>query len=279
VQLGVAAANVALGGVTAGVARGVRARSWRAAAHAFARGAAGGAGIYAGKRAAAGRFAGAGLAGRQLAAVGASVVRDAGAGHAPLSRLVLPFGPVRVYVGDDRRRGAVRVRLDVVTVVGAVVAAREPGARFDLGASLSAGALAFTSRPPRAGDPCPPHCGSTFGGFGHADPQRLGSAFGGALWVLDRSADPATPPGAAARTRAHEQVHLVQYDAAHTLWALDGERRLFAAAGPAGLRLGRWVDLGLHAVTFGAANHLLPYERRPWEREAHLLAGSGGEAP
>jgi hypothetical protein len=258
--------NVALGGLTAAVASGVRTHSWRAAGAAFVTGAVGGAGIYLGKRTAAQRFAGAGLAGRQLAAVSASAVRDAGAGRPALSRLVLPFGPVRVYVGDDAPRSRagrrrVRVRLDAATIAGAVEAARQPGARFDLGASLSAGALAFTT----------PSANPAGGNL------RLGWALGGALWVLDRPPGAGAPGGSAARTRAHEQVHLVQYDAGYTLWALDGERRLFAAAGAPGRRLGRWLDLGLHAAAIGAANGFIPYERRPWEREARALAGSGDD--
>jgi len=275
-QAGYAAANVALGGVTAAVARGVGARSWRAAAGAFVAGAAGGAGIYLGKRTAAQRFDGAGLAGRQLAAVSASVVRDAGAGRPPFSRLVLPVGPVRVYVGDDARRGTVRVRVDATTIVGAVDAALQPGARFDLRGSLSAGALAFITRPP-----APTVCGLTCPSVGNADATggiKLGYALGGTLWVLDRPEALGAPPGATARTRAHEQVHVVQYDAGYTLWTLDGERRLFAALGRPGRRLGRWLDLGLHAGAIGVANQAIPYARRPWEREAHALAGSGGNA-
>lgn len=271
-QAGYAAANAALGGVTAAVARGVGARSWRAAAGAFVAGAAGGTGIYLGKRTAAQRFDGAGLAGRQLAAVSASVVRDAGAGRTPFSRLVLPVGPVRVYVGDDEHRGAVHVRLDAATIVGAVDAALQPGARFDLRGSLSSGALAFITRAPAAVDL------PTTAGAAQADAAgsiTLGYALAGTLWVLDRPEVFGMPSGAVRRTRAHEQVHVVQYDAGYTLWALDGERRLFAAFGRPGRRVGRWLDLGLHAGAIGAANQAIPYARRPWEREAHALAGSG----
>jgi hypothetical protein len=280
-QAGYAVGNAALGGLTAAVASGVRAHSWRAAGAAFASGALGGAGIYLGKRTAAQRFDGAGLAGRQLAAVGASVVRDAGAGRPPLSRLVLPLGPVRVYVGDAAPASApassrgprrVRVRLDAATVVGAIEAARQPGARFDLRGSLSAGALAFVSR-----SPAPAAATDLRQGSDRA--LRLGWALGGALWVLDQPPAGGALTGvdlaAAARTRAHEQVHLVQYDAGYTMWALDGERRLFASAGRTGRQVGRWLDLGLHIVALGAANGFIPYERRPWEREAHALAGSG----
>lgn len=83
-----------LGGLTAGIVQRLRGGSF---SDGFARGAVGGAVAYAGRRIAAERFDGAGLLGRQVGAVGASVVRNASERRPSLERLFFPAGPLHVY--------------------------------------------------------------------------------------------------------------------------------------------------------------------------------------
>ena len=87
--------NVALGGLSAALFQQLRGgSSWDA----FLNGALGGAVAYAGRRLAVERFDGASLAGRQVAAVGTSIVRNASNGCGALDQLVLPFGFARLYL-------------------------------------------------------------------------------------------------------------------------------------------------------------------------------------
>ena len=79
--------------------------------------------------------------------------------------------------------------------------------------------------------------------------------------------------GGAIRSRvlAHEAIHAVQNDAAFVLWSLPAEERVRRRTlGKAA----RYVDLGLQAPALGVVAPLAGYERRPWEREAHFLAGT-----
>jgi len=247
-ELQVVGVNAALGGLTAGVVSKARGGSFFGA---FGRGVLGGAGVYAGKRVAAARFAGAGLLGRQMAAVGGSVVRNAADGRAPFARLVLPAGLGRVYV--DRTTSATKLRLsaDLSTVVTTAYALSRSELRFDLAGSLSAGLPVFGAR-------------DGFQGTGWD-----GRHVAGVIWVRDAVAD---RQGGIVRSQvlAHEVVHAAQNDFAFTVWSLPAEARLARRLlGPAS----RYVDLGLQVPALGAATLLADYHQRPWEREAHYLSG------
>lgn len=247
-ELQVAGVNALLGGVTAGLRSEARGGSF---GRAFARGAAGGAGVYAGKRLATARFATAGLLGRQVAAVAASVVRNAGDGQASFDRLVLPAWLGRVYLD---RRGPVRVQLraDLAAVLATAYAASRRELRLDLAASASAGLPVFL-----AAD-------------GYQGRGWDGRHAAGVVWLRE-SAVRADGGSVHSHVLAHEVVHAVQNDFAFVAWSLPGEERVRRRVlGPAA----RYVDLGLQAPALGLIAPLAGYERRPWEREAHFLAGT-----
>lgn len=236
-----AGANVALGGLTGGIGEHRRGGSfWRG----FVAGAAGGGLTFAGKQVSATRFTGAGVLGRQMAAVGGSVVNNAAAGRAPFARLVLPLGPVRAYVEPGRSR-PIRVKIDAAQLVGIGYAGTRPGAQLDVGASLSSGAPVF-----RVGDE-----------WGH----RAGHVAGVVLM---------TDHAIAREGRyalAHERVHVGQYDFAFLAWSEPAERWAAERSGVLG-RLNRYVDFGANAAFFGALTFVVPPQVSPWEAEAYLLS-------
>jgi hypothetical protein len=253
--------NAALGGLTAGVLRVAHGGRFGAA---FLRGAAGGALVYAGKRTVVQRFAGAGLLGRQVASVGASIGYNAGEGSPALGRLALPLGPVRLYV-SPRGRVKVRARVDVATVATLAYVAAQRGTRFDAGASLSAGAPVFLR---------------------YAAPTALdweGVQVAGVVQLRRAPAD--RQPGAVmgddvrgylGDIAAHERVHVLQYDQGFLLWSAPAEDRMLEPT-RAGRALHRWADLGLHVPLWAALNETFAFSSRPWEREAYFLSRSTPE--
>ena len=241
-------ANVALGGLTGGIGEGLRGGSfWRG----FARGAAGGGLVFAGKQVTAARFTGAGLLGRELAAVGGSMVNDAAAGRPPLSRVVLPLGPVRVYAQPGAAE-PLRVKVDLAGMVGIGYAATRPGARLDLVESLSAGAPVF-------------EVDDVVG-------QRAAHLAG---VIMTTRHDLESDQRLAV---AHERVHMAQYDFAFLAWSQPAEQ--WVADQDATLRgIHRYVDIGANAALFGGLNLLFASGQSPWEQEAHLLSGTDADPP
>jgi hypothetical protein len=243
--------NALLGGVTVGVRRALAGGSF---GDAFAAGAAGGALTYAGKRIAVEGFAGAGLLGREVAAVGSSVSRNAADGRAPLETVMLPAGPVRLYLGGG---APVRARLDLAAVAAAAYTSLQPGARLDAGESLSSGALVFR----REG--APDEVG--FNGMQLAGVVQV-------RWSADTLGGPPDDfQEQLDRIARHERVHVLQYDQGFLLWAAPAEEALLSRAGwTRGVH--RWVDLGLHLPVQAGLSAALPYEARPWELEAYFLS-------
>jgi hypothetical protein len=238
------AINAVLGGATSGLLRHLRGGSFSAG---FARGAAGGGVVYAGKRIAVGDAYGAGLLGRQVAAVGASEVWNASAGAPVLHRFVFPVGPFRMYTGLGERP---HLRVDAAGLALAAAVALRSDTRLDLGASVSAAAPVFRAE--------------TLPG----DERTAGIHIAGLVLLLE---DPGVASGND-RVFAHERVHVLQHDQAFLSWSAEAETRLLAAP------RGRWralrhVDLGLHLIAWSALNAAVAYDARPWEREAYLLAG------
>jgi hypothetical protein len=253
-----AAANVLLGGLTSGLWRSANGGSFR---EGFVRGAAGGGLVYAGKRVAVERFPAAGVLGRELAAVGSSIVRNAADGRPALERVVLPFGPVRFYVATGGEEVRAHARVDVAGVVAAARFALGDDTRIDWGESLSAAAPVFRRRGTR-----------TELGWdgGHA---------AGAVVVRDHPYG--QPEGMSeayrAKTTAHERVHVIQYDQQFLFWTAPAEDALLDGSA-LGRALHRHVDLGLNAPVVGVLNLVVPYDWRPWEREAYLLVPNGRDA-
>lgn len=234
-------ANVALGGLTGGIgAQRSGGSFWRG----FLHGAAGGGITLAGKQVGAARFSGAGLLGRQVAAVGGSVVNNTAAGRAPLARLIVPLGPLRAYVEPGGSR-PVHVKVDAAHLVGMGYALTRPGARLEFGASLSSGAPVV-----RVGDE-----------WGHR-----AAHVAGVVLMTDH---------AIARegryALAHERVHVTQYDFAFAAWSQPAESWAAERSGSLG-RLNRYVDFSANAAFFGALTYVVPSRVSPWEEEAYLLS-------
>lgn len=245
----VLSANVLFGGLSAGMVQRARGGSFR---DGFARGAAGGAGVYAGKRIAVGRWPGAGLLGREVASVGSSVVWNAGQGRPSFEEVALPVGPVRLYVRPAERR--VRARVDAVSLAATVYAVARPELEWDAGRSLSAGAAVFTA---------PRHAmylvGNRVSGLAYPGNVYLGTA-------------PHQDPAWFAESFAHERVHNVQAD--QIFFALGRPLQEALLRGlPGGRALGRWVDLDLSVFAIaGLALAIEEHDDRPWEMEAIELA-------
>ncbi|MDB4951116.1 MAG: hypothetical protein JWM27_3765 [Gemmatimonadetes bacterium] len=255
------AANALLGGLTAGMMRVAHGGRFGGA---FVRGAAGGALVYAGKRTVVHRFYGAGLLGRQIASVGSSVSYNAAAGTGALDRLMLPVGPVRVYVSPRGRR-TVHVRVDAATLATLGYVALRRDNAFDLSATLSTGAPVFRH---------------------YATPGQVdweGAQVAGVVQL--RHAPYERTPGvvvsAAVReyvddVAAHERVHVLQYDQSFLLWSAPAEDGILQPS-RAGRALHRWVDLGLNLPLWAALNEAVGHRERPWEREAYFLSRSSPE--
>jgi hypothetical protein len=239
-QVAALAANVVLGGVTAGVGQWLRDGSFR---RGFAGGAVGGGLVFAGKRVVGEEFDGAGFLGREVAAVGASVVANASEGRGLLERVTLPVGPVRLHL-DRSAPSPLVARLDVPGAIATVYfATRAP---LDWRSSLSAGAPVFILR---EGD------------------LAAGRHVAGVIRLREDL------PSIMRATLAHEQVHVAQYDFAFSAWSDPVEAKLLGWS-RLGERWTRHLDLGLHLPVHGLLNAVVPYEHQPWEWEAHVLSNT-----
>lgn len=241
--------NALLAGVSAGILQELRGGSF---SDAFARAALGGAVAYAGRRIAVERFDGAGLLGRQVSALGLSVARNAGEGRGSLERLMLPLGPVRVYV--DRAAGTVRPKLDLAGTFALAHVALQNETDFDLWASLSAGAPVFDI-PGRAliSD------GSPVSGAEYTGTIMLSGA-----------------PDGGGGTFAHERVHVLQEDFVFLLFSDPVEERL-AKLTSWTERLYGWLDFNVLGPAAGnIAEALISYDDRPAEVEAAFLESRTG---
>lgn len=158
VDVGVAGANIVVGGLTAAATAAIRGED---ISEAFLKGAAGGAVVFAGKRVAVERFGGAGLLGRQIASVGAGIVVDGGHGREWLSEVWLPIGPVWLQVRPEAGRHA-RVNLREAGVL--IWAATRSELDFDVGRSVSNGAPVFVARRHRIESDSDPVSGVASGG-------------------------------------------------------------------------------------------------------------------
>jgi hypothetical protein len=243
-RLDVLGMNMALGAATAAVVAVVRRRPVVKAA---ALGALGGSVTYMGKSLASQKFDGAGLLGRQVGAVGASITRDAVEGHDPFRRVVLPLGVVRLHMDADAE-DRVRVRADLASIA-ASVAALAQGGDLDLSRSLSSGTPVFK--------------------VSRESNEWNGIHLAGVIWLRDdlwyRHAR---------QTISHEMVHVVQHDASFIAWAEPLERATFGRI-PGFRFVHRWTDFGLQVPFRALGNTVLTYEDRPWEWEAGVLSGTG----
>lgn len=197
-HLAVLAGNATLGALTAGILQELRGGSF---SDGFARGALGGSIGYLGKRVAVEDFAGAGLLGREVAAVGTSIVRNASEARPSFAELYLPLGPlpVRALVtldGDNR----FRPQVDASALGWLVYGLTESRVGLDLGESISSGAPVFTARRR-----------SLLNDRGMVS----GSTAERTIFLSDPTARQFDPE----HTLRHERVHVLQQDFTLTAWS------------------------------------------------------------
>lgn len=253
VTLGV---NAVLSGLAAGAVQKLRGGSFR---DGLARGALGGGIAYLGKRVAVQRFDGAGLAGRQVAAVGSSIVGNAAAGRGTLEQLVLPVGFARLYLdASDGIRA--RARIDLHSLLWTAYAAVTPELRFDAAASLSAGAPVFRSP------------GYVLG-WDETGDEVAGFTPAGVILLSDLSGPGDLGERMSPVIFAHERIHVIQYDQLFAAGSAPLQEWVLPRVAGGGW-IGRYLDLDLVSpAVYGVSIWYRGAERLPWEREAHFLAG------
>jgi len=248
-QPAIAIVNILVGGLTSG------AFSWssgRSFLRGFGEGGIGGAVSFAGKKIISWDGPAAAWAGRQVSAVGSSLIRSAESGQPLFGNVVLPIGPIRLYV--RLRNGlSVRPKIDAADVISIAVAARASESDFDLSATLHNGAVTFLE--PVGFDKTP------------------ASQVAGVISVDNIPAD--TPRNGTKFSRvgltSHELIHAAQYDFISITLNEPLERSL-AEYVPRGRLIHRYVDFGLLVPPWLWLNRAIPHDIRPWEREAGSLA-------
>ena len=246
-------ANTMLSALSGGVAQWLRGGSFQ---RGFTEGALGGGIIYVGKRVAGEQFDGAGLIGRQVAAVGSSVVRNAMDARPPFSRIMLPAGPIRLYV-TTTGGFHVQPKLDLMTTAHIIYGVQESELRFDGRASLSAGAPVFKTYNKVLSD-------------SHTDTHAGGLAASNVMYLSDVRA---WGKPFLRRVEAHESVHIVQEDQLFMTFTDHIEDAVVDRL-PFGTTINRWLDINLGTEVISV---LLPpvfprVRGRPWELEAIYLS-------
>ena len=251
-QLTALSANVLLGGVTAGLWQELRGGSFK---DGFARGALGGSISYAGKRISARRFDGAGLLGREIAAVGASVVHNAAQARPSFETIVLPIGPVRLHVRPFEKR-ITHASLDLVATGWMLWAVAEDELALDVDESLSAGTPVFR----------------TDNKLIIYSLNRLAAGGFTPAGVVLQSYVPAWGQPFIRRVLAHERVHVAQEDYVYLTTIAPAESWLLHKL-PHGRRIERYIDLNGSTELLGQLSRLFPkHADRPWELEAIYLS-------
>jgi hypothetical protein len=242
-------ANAVLSGLTAGLFREIRGGSFQ---DGFTRGAMGGAIIYSGKRVAVERFTGAGLVGREIAAVGASVVRNASDGIGSFDRLILPASVTRIYWNRAARE--IAVKLDAVAAGYAIYGITEKHLELDTRKSLCSGTFVFKTDNEII---------ITRGGATHA----AGISRAGLVLLADV---PAWGTDFLERAFAHERVHVLQDD--QLFITLNDHADDWAFSKLHARRVSRYVDINVTTEALRLLSRAIPrHADRPWEIEAIYL--------
>ena len=243
-----AAINVAIGGITGAITAAVHGQSvWTGAW----RGLAGGT-VMAGARQLAGsQTQGSGLVAREISAVGISLIA---AGGDSTIEYLFPVGPATIIVGPH---ASVDWRLNLAQTVATIGLAVSPNTRFDAENSLYAGAPVFRDRRKHFGE--------------SGTKEFLGAEEVGTIRLAPEAFDPRIPNSA--RALPHETIHVLQEDYLNFAVTLPIERAALRTF-PLGRFFARHLDIGLLTPGVGnVAMMILPYENRPWEREAYALTG------
>jgi hypothetical protein len=238
--------NGALGGFSAAMFALARGKNpWRAALVGFG----GGVVLGAGKQITGEGFDGSGLLGRQVAALGTSLVRSA---SEDTLVVLMPLGPMTFEV-RPRAVDRVRPRFNLVGTGTVLYYVLRSDTRIDVAASLSAGAPVFRF---------PTETVSTRDGiiFGRMDFGTI---------VLGTPTSPLTEQQR--MTLPHETIHVLQYDFLEHSLTLPPERSILRILG-VGEGFLRHVDIGAMSVLLaGVLQMQMDYDDRPWEKEAVWL--------
>lgn len=241
--------NAALGGLTAGVLNKLRGGDF---SDAFLRGALGGTVTYGAKRIAVQHFDGAGFLARQVGSVGDSFVRNAAEGVPLLDRIYLPLWFVRLEVQPNAEERAVQPRVDLLTAGWTVYSLFDDDLTFDLGRSVSSGALVYGSAKEISRD--------------EDGRVAIGATIGSVILLTEFDHRTLAERN---RTFAHERIHVLQLDQVHSYWSGPFEEWGLRSVGldtPS-----RWVDLNLLPHFFVLYSGL-SWDDRPWEIEAEWMA-------
>jgi hypothetical protein len=239
-----AAINAAIGGVAGAMWSMIRRTSVSKGA---GQGLAGGLIVSGGRQTAARTFFGAGLIGREVSAVGVSLVASVGK---PSTTFAFPWGPVSVQYS----KGLIDWRVNVADCIITAATALSPHTSLDFGYSLSAGVPVFRTH------------GSGVTGLQGTDAS--GVTQGAVIW-LEPSAF--TSERRARRVIGHESVHVTQEDFVQKALALPAESALIGRSSW-GKTFLKHFDLGVLGYASAlAVAHQIPYRSQPWEREAYGL--------
>lgn len=257
-ELVVLGANAALGGATAGVVAAIRGEP---VIGAVVKGTAGGLMIYGGKHLAAMyALAPLGFTGRVVASIGSSVIRNGAAGRGAFETVVVPLGPITYHytAEPDSLHAPIKVNLLRTVVLAALII--DGRTEFDLEETMHFGAPVFRmpGRLVRV----------------NGDRAVIGLAFAGSMVLSDREALRRTfGKDEYPHLVAHERIHVLQ-DAFVEIALTGPVEHWLLGLLPHGRTIARYVEVG--AVHAAAAAPLLstviPYDRRPWEREADHFA-------
>lgn len=243
-------ANAALGALTGGIIQELKGGSFK---DGFVRGALGGSIVYVGKRVAAERFTGAGFAGRELAAVGSSAVRNAADGVGTFDRLILPVAITKVYW--NRQTGSARIKLDAVAAGYTTYGILEDQLHFDAHESFSAGTFVFRTH------------NKVIEGRHDAEVAAGVQAEG----VIFRADVPGWGHTFLKRAVAHERVHVLQDDQLFITLNERADEWLFSKTSLT-RTAARYIDLNLSTEALRELARLIPkHSDRPWETEAIYL--------
>ena len=240
------AVNGALGGFSAAMFALARGKDpWRAALIGFG----GGIVLGAGKQIAGRHFDGSGLLGRQVAALGTSLVQSA---SGDTLVMLMPLGPMTFEV-RPRAVDRVRPRVNLVGTGTVLYYVLRSDTRLDVGSSLSAGTPVFRF---------PTETVST----------RDGIIFGRMDFGTVVLGTPTSPLAEQQRmTLPHETIHVLQYDFLEHALTLPPERAILRILGVSDHFL-RHVDIGAMSLLLaGVLQMHMDYDDRPWEKEAVLL--------
>ena len=236
--------NAAIGAATATVWSLARGRGFK---RAVLQGLIGGATIGVGRQVAASPFSGSGFAGRELSAVGISALTSAGSDHTTLS---FPVGPVELQLTDGKEFDW---RVNATYAVAAVVNSVSRTTHIDPTLSLYSGTFVFRDNRET---------------LHTSNGEARGSEFFGGIKIAKSAF---TNSNGTPNVLYHENVHVLQDDYLAFAVANPIERSILNQTS-IGRRITRHIDVGLLSLGFnGLANSIVPYNSRPWEREAYAL--------